>query len=181
MAIVNFTEARIRDLPLGSGIYRDEQVKGLLVVCHRTTRTFAAQGDVRRNGRHVRTVRVKIDRCDRMNLREARRRAKELMSRIQSGEDPTAGPDETCITLSQVMDRYFDGRDLSDRTVEGYRYHLEKYLKNFKNRAVADISRNEVRDLYDSLRRRSGDTTAGAVMRTFKTRAANTATSTAMS
>lgn len=168
MAVVNLTEASIRNLPLGSGIYRDEQVKGLMVVCHQTTRTFAVQGDVRRNGRHVRTVRVKIDRCDRMNLREARRRAKELMSRIQSGEDPTAGPDETGITLSQVMDRYFDGRGLSPRTEEGYRYHLEKYLKALKNRAVADITRAEVRDLYDSLRNRSGDTTAGAVMRTLR-------------
>src|SRR5437879_1545173 len=130
MAVVNLTETAIRNLPLGSGIYRDERVKGLMVVCHRTTKTFAVQGDVRRNSRHVRTVRVKIDRCDRMNVQEARRRAKELMSRIQSGEDPTAGPDETGITLSQVMDRYFDGRDLSARTEEGYRYHLEKYLKN---------------------------------------------------
>jgi hypothetical protein len=76
MAIVNFTEARIRELPLASGIHRDEQVKGLMVVCHRTTKTFPVQGDVRRNGRHVRTVRVKIDRRDRINLREARRRAK---------------------------------------------------------------------------------------------------------
>ena len=66
------------------------------------------------------------------------------------------------------MDRYFDGRDLSDRTEEGYRYHLEKYLKHLRNRAVADITRTEVRDLYDSLRRRSGDTTAGAVMRTLR-------------
>jgi len=168
MAVVNLTEASIRNLPLGSGIYRDEQVKGLMVVCHQTTRNFAVQGDVRRNGRHVRTVRVKIDRCDRMNLREARRRAKELMSRIQSGEDPTAGPDETGITLSQVMDRYFDGRSLSARTEEGYRYHLEKYLKSLKNRAVADITRAEVRDLCDSLRNRSGETTAGAVMRTLR-------------
>src|SRR5688500_2471468 len=78
MAVLNMTEARISALPLGSGIWRDEQVKGLLVICHATTRTYAAQGDVRRNGRHVRTVRVKIDRCDRMGLREARRRAKEL-------------------------------------------------------------------------------------------------------
>ena len=68
MAVINLTEARINALRLGSGIWRDEQVKGLLVICHASTRTYAAQGDVRRNGRHVRTVRVKIDRCDRMGL-----------------------------------------------------------------------------------------------------------------
>ncbi len=64
----NLTEARINSLPLGSGIWRDEQVKGLMVICHASTRTYAVQGDVRRNGRHVRTVRVKIDRCDRIGL-----------------------------------------------------------------------------------------------------------------
>lgn len=32
MAVVNLTEARIRDLPPGSGIWRDEQVKGLMVM-----------------------------------------------------------------------------------------------------------------------------------------------------
>ena len=39
----------------GSGIWRDEQVRGLMVVSHKTTKTYAVQGDVRRNGRHVRS------------------------------------------------------------------------------------------------------------------------------
>lgn len=76
LVIRNLTEARIRDLPLASGIYRDEQVKGLMVICHKTARSYVVQGDVCRNGRHVRTVRVKIDRCDRIGLREARNRTK---------------------------------------------------------------------------------------------------------
>jgi integrase len=168
MAVLNLTEARVRDLPLGSGIHRDEQVKGLMVVCHRTTRTYAVQGDVRRNGRHVRTVRVKIDRCDRIGLREARSRAKGLMSRIQSGVDPTAGPEETGVTLAQVMDRYADGRDLSPRTVGGYRYNLDHYLRGLRNRAVADVTRAEVRELYDAIRRRSGETAAASAMRTLR-------------
>src|SRR3569833_2162393 len=106
MAVINLTEARIRDLPLGSGIHRDEQVKGLMVICHQASRTYAVQGDVRRNGRHIRTVRMKIDRCDRIGLREARNRAKALMSQIQSGVDPTAGPNESCITLEQALDAH---------------------------------------------------------------------------
>ena len=47
MAIVNLTEARIRDLALGSGIHRDEQVKGLMVICHSSTKTYAAKGSRR--------------------------------------------------------------------------------------------------------------------------------------
>lgn len=70
MAIAKLTEKTVRNLPLGSGIWRDTDVKGLMVVCHKTTRTYSVQRDVRRNGRHVRTVRMKLDRADRMPLAE---------------------------------------------------------------------------------------------------------------
>lgn len=168
MAVMNLTEARIRELPLGSGIHRDTQVKGLMVLCHKTTRSYAVQGDVRRNGRHVRTVRVKIDRCDRIGLREARNRAKALMSQIQSGIDPTDGPAETGITLARAMDAHLDEKPLRPATVDGYRYHLDQYLRHWKNKAVADISRQMVRDLYAELKRKHGDTTAASVMRTLR-------------
>lgn len=168
MAVLKLTEARIRELPLGSGIYRDQEVKGLLVICHKTTRSYAVQGDVRRNGRHVRTVRIKIDRCDRIGLREARNRAKALMSQIQSGIDPTEGPAETGITLEQALQAHLDEKTHRARTVEGYKYHLDHYLKHWKKKAIADISRQMVRDLYAELKKKHGETTAGGVMRTLR-------------
>lgn len=168
MAVLNLTEARIRDLPLGSGIHRDEQVKGLMVICHKTTRSYAVQGDVRRNGRHIRTVRAKIDRCDRIGLREARNKAKSLMSQIQSGIDPTEGPAETGITLERALNAHLEEKPHRPRTEEGYRYHLDHYLKHWRKRAVADISRQMVRDLYADLKRKHGETTAASVMRTLR-------------
>ncbi|MCA3657051.1 MAG: integrase [Methylobacterium sp.] len=168
MAVVNLTEARIRDLALGSGIWRDEQVKGLMVICHATTKSYAVQGDVRRNGRHVRTVRVKIDRVDRIGLREARRRAKELMSIIQSGVDPTARPHESGITLSQALEKHLGEKPLRAATETSYRYNVDHYLARWKNKAIADLSRVEVRDFYEGLRRKSGQTTATCVMRTLR-------------
>ena len=168
MAVTNLTEARIRGLPLGSGIHRDAQVKGLMVLCHKTTKSYAVQGDVRRNGRHVRTVRMKIDRCDRIGLREARNKARALMSQIQSGIDPSAGPDETGITLAQALDAHLEEKEHSPRTVEGYRYHLDRYLARFRNRAVADISRQEVRELFAKLKGKHGETTGASVMRTLR-------------
>jgi hypothetical protein len=145
MAVVNLTEARIRELPLGSGIWRDEQVKGLLVICHQNTKSYAAQGDVRRNGRHVRTVRMKIDRVDRIGLREARIRAKAIMSQIQSGVDPTAKPEETGITLKQALDTHLAEKAFRETTEESYRYTVDHHLVKFRGRAVADITRSEVR------------------------------------
>ena len=168
MAVTNLTEARIRGLPLGSGIHRDGQAKGLMVICHKTTKTYAVQGDVRRNGRHVRTVRVKIDRVDRIGLREARRRARELMSTIQSGVDPTARPEETGMTLAEAYDSHIGERELRPATIKDYRYHIDKYLRPLRRRAVADITRSDIRELYERLKTNSGQTTASSVMRSVR-------------
>lgn len=174
MAVMKLTEARIRELPLGSGIHRDTEVKGLMVICHKTTKSYACQGDVRRNGRHVRTVQVKIDRTDRIGLAEARRRAKAIMSTIQSGVDPTARPEETGISLEKALGTHMDERDLSPATVKGYTYHLDHYLARLRKRAVADISRADCREFFETLERRHGRTTAASVMRTVRA-AINTA------
>lgn len=168
MAVINLTEARIASLPLGSGIWRDEQVKGLMVVCHASSRTYAAQGDVRRNGRHVRTVRIKIDRCDRIGLREARRRAKEIMSEIQSGVDPTARPRESAMTVKEAFEAHVSERELRATTEASYRDHLDRCLRRVRGRAVVDLSRQEVRDLFQELKSRHGTTTAAGAMRTLR-------------
>lgn len=168
MAIFKFTEARVRDLPLGSGIHRDTEVKGLMCIAHKTTRTYAVQGDVRRNKRLVRSVRVKIGKTDHIRLAEARKKARELMNQIQSGVDPTAGPEESGITLEQALEAHLSERDLRERTAGDYRYHVEKYLSRFRRRAVADISRQDVRDLYDQMRTRNGPTVAAGVMRSLR-------------
>lgn len=168
MTVVNLTEARIRDLEYGSGIWRDEQVKGLMVICHATAKSYAVQGDVRRNGRHVRTVRVKIDRVDRIGLREARRKARELMSVIQSGVDPTARPKESGITLAQALEKHLAEKPLRAATEASYRYNVDHYLARFRSKAIADLTRTDVRDFYDSLKTRSGQTTATCVMRTMR-------------
>lgn len=166
--VINFTEARIHALKLGSGIWRDEQVKGMLVVCHRTSKTYAVQGDVRRNGRFIRTVRVKIDRCDRIGLREARRRAMGLMSQIQSGVDPAAKIPETGFTIEKILELYQEARQLAPSTAKSYTTHVNYYLKKWKNRAIADITRTDVRELYEELKAKRGQTTAAHVMRTLR-------------
>jgi integrase len=168
MSVINLTEARIRDLELGSGIWRDQQVNGLMVVCHATTKTYAVQGDVRRNGRHMRTVRVKIDRVDRIALREARNQARTIMSQIQSGIDPTNGPKESGITVAQALEDHLNEKPLREATVESYRYNVDHYLARYRNRAVADLSRTEVREIYERLRKNCGQTTATGVMRTLR-------------
>lgn len=168
MGIFKFTERRVAELPLGSGIHRDTEVRGLMVLCHRSCRTWAVQGDVRRQKRLVRSVRVKIGRVGFVSLSEARREARRLMADIQAGVDPTATPEGSGVNLEDALDEHIRTRELRPRTESEYRYHLQKYLKRFRRRAVADISRQECRDLLDDLTRRHGRTTAAAVMRTLR-------------
>lgn len=168
MTIFKFTEARVRNLELGSGIHRDTDVKGLLCICHKTTKTFAVQGDVRRQKRHVRTVRMKIGRTDLVRLGEARNEARKLMATIQSGIDPTAGPEATGMTLEQALTTHLGERDLSLASVKNYQYHMDQYLGRLRRRAVADISRQDCRELLDTLTKRHGRTTGGSVMRTVR-------------
>jgi integrase len=90
------------------------------------------------------------------------------MSTIQSGVDPTARPKETGMTLAEAYDTHLGERELRPTTVRDYRYHIEKYLKPLRRRAVTDITRSDVRDTYERLRTRSGQTTASGVMRTLR-------------
>lgn len=175
MAVIELTETRIRQLPLGTGdIHWDARVKGLGVKSHKTCRSYICQGDVRRNKRHVRSVRVTIGRCDRIGLAEARRRAKAVMSEIQSGVDPNASPAETGITIAAVLEAHLGERTLRPRTEESYRYAVDRHLKRFRSRAVADITRQDCRELFEELTERHGRVTAAGSMRVLRA-LANTA------
>ncbi len=169
MAAIKLTEKRIRDLPYASGIHRDSEVRGLMVICHKKTKTYAAQGDVRRNGRHIRTVRAKIDRVDRISLNEARRKARVIMSTIQSGIDPTSAKEETGITVAGALEAHIGERKLRDRTVEDYHRHLNNGLKRFRSRAIADLTRADCRELYADLKRKHGEVTAAGAFRVLRT------------
>ncbi len=91
-----------------------------------------------------------------------------VTSRKCSGADPTAGPKESGITLLQALDEHLQEKPFRDATVESYRYNIEHYLSRYKNRAVADLSRSEVRDIYQHLRSAKGQPTATGVMRTLR-------------
>ena len=85
---VRLSEKYVRDLPFGSGAVRDTEVKGLMVVCNQRSKSYCVQGDLWRSKRFVKAVRASIGRTDRVALREARVRARELMAQIARGEDP---------------------------------------------------------------------------------------------
>lgn len=90
------------------------------------------------------------------------------MATIQSGIDPTAGPASTGINLEQTLVEHLKERELSAATVRNYQYHMDNYLTRLRRRSVADITRQDCRDLMEQLNKRHGKTTGASVMRTVR-------------
>ena len=70
--------------------------------------------------------------------------------------------------MQQALEAHLSERDLRPATEHNYRYDVEKYLRGLRRRAVADISRAEVRELFEDLQRRHGRTAAGGALRTLR-------------
>jgi len=84
----------ISDLePPGSGQYRarDTQLKGFHVVVARRRKIFAVHGDLRRNGKRVASISVRIGDAESISTREARATTKTYLAQISKGEHPSRG------------------------------------------------------------------------------------------
>jgi integrase len=153
MAKTDLTEAKVRALALGSKVTRDSRVKGFMVICNIHSKSYAAQADLRRDRRLIRTVRVMLGRTDQVSLSDARAAAQTALASIKKGIDPVAKakPVEAQLTLEQALDLHLAEHTLAPVTVKGYRRDLMVYLKAFASRPVADISRQDVREMKAEL------------------------------
>ncbi len=82
------TERAVREMDHPGPAVRDTEVRGLMVLRNRRSKSYALQTDLWRCRARIRTVRMTLGRTDRMTLREARSRAREVLAAISRGEDP---------------------------------------------------------------------------------------------
>ena len=167
---VRLSEKYVRDLPFGSGAVRDTEVKGLIVVCNQRSKSYCVQGDLWRSKRFVKAVRASIGRTDRVTLREARVRARELMAQIARGEDPNAPQASPEMTLAEAWEVYKrgPGRDFTERTMEFYEGQFRNGLRRWLKRPLAEIRRSECRELHEKLSGDSGPYSANHSFRVFR-------------
>lgn len=157
--------------PPGSGQYRarDTQLKGFHVVVGTRTKVFAVQGDLRKDGKRVASVSVRIGDVTTMSTREARATAKTYLAQISNGEHPNPkaadtkgakgeiiqspgeaaqGPDQNRtfkgVTLRQAWERYRDAhlirKGRSEGTIEGYRDHVERLFKDWLDLPLQELA-----------------------------------------
>jgi hypothetical protein len=121
---------------------RDTELKGFFVVVGKRKRTFTVQGDLRKDGERVSSVRVSIGDTREISTRTARATAKEYLAQISRGQRPSEKKPSSSVenveekmtsagvTLKQAWERYLEAhltrKGRSDGNIAGYRDHVER-------------------------------------------------------
>ncbi|WEX08651.1 integrase arm-type DNA-binding domain-containing protein [Chelativorans sp. AA-79] len=173
-----------------SGQYRarDTELKGFYVVVGKRRKTFAVQGDLRREGKRAASITVTIGDAREMATREARATAKEYLAQISRGmhpkaeeraaekeqaEEPAAAP-SVGITLRAAWERYRDAhmvrKGRSERTIESYRDHVERVFKDWLDKPLVELADDpaQVATKHDEITKESGPYIANGSMRTLR-------------
>jgi integrase len=148
-------------------LYMDSELKGFGLCVGSKTRTFFAQREVR-----GKSVRITIGRYGVYTVHQARAEARELLMRMSKGEDirETRRQEQSLgITLREALELNEEGlkaKRRSPHTIAGYRNFIEKYLKDWLDKALVEIPRADARAMH---RKIAKDVAAGKYA-TVKTR-----------
>ncbi len=143
-------ETRCR-LPEGrrQAIYWDTEIPGFGLRVGQRTRTYILQRDLPGG----RTRRVTIGRHGAWTVQQARKKARELIARIDEGEDPNATRRARAargVTLRQALDihlRRLEAKDASERTKETLQDEVPRHLGDWLDRPLIEIRRQLSRDV----------------------------------
>ncbi len=165
----NFTQARIRELPLpdtGRVDYADTDINKLVCrVSHTGNKSFIVTK--RTDGK---LQNVTIGKCSDVTVIEARRKAQEILTAISSGVDPVAEKRKKSVSktsLSNVLELYLSERELKPYTVENYRYKLKRGFSDWLTKPVSSITEDMILRRHKKISR-TGKTTANTTMRVLR-------------
>jgi integrase len=141
---------------------------GVLVSGVTNSKTYVVQRDV--NGK---TRRITVGAANVLDVSEARKRAELILADLYRGIDPKAGRKTT---LRSVLEDYLEtNKKLRPASVADYRAGVERYLKDWLDRPLKDITGDDVAQRHLEIAseikaagRYSGAATANSVMRGFR-------------
>jgi len=174
------TETFISRLPFEGKAYavRDTHTTGLMVAVNKASKSYKVQRDLWRGQRGrrrlVKTVRHTLGTTDELTLDEARTRAQEVIAQIKRGVDPNApgaGAGAEVWTVGRLWDEYeadMRHRGLADRTIASFRYHLDKYIADWRAVPLTELRRSMCRDRHRKITERHGPYPANHVMRSLR-------------
>lgn len=165
----NFTQARIKELPLpdkGRVDYSDTDINKL--VCRVSVTGNKSFLVTKRSDGRLKNV--TIGKCSDVPVIEARRKAQEILTAISTGIDPTAEKRKKVVSktsLSNVLDLYLDERELKPYTVKNYRYKLKLGFSDWLKKPVNSITEDMILKRHKKISA-TGKTTANTTMRVLR-------------
>jgi integrase len=170
MSTIQITKRSIDQLPHpenGQTWHFDRDLKGFGVCVGRKTKTYFAQRDI-----HGRTVRVTIGRHDPFTPEVARKKARELLAQMASGQNPNHTKREARakgITLAEAYKDYLEARkELRPSTLRDYDRVINTYLADWRRIPLAEITKDMVSQRHRYLGDTKGAFTANSTMRVLR-------------
>ncbi|WP_245953294.1 integrase arm-type DNA-binding domain-containing protein [Moraxella caviae] len=165
----------IESLPADPAIYRDSDLIGFAVRVQKTYKTYIVEKKV--NGRAVRHT---LGIVGQLTLPQARQKASETLALMGQGINPNdqkrqeqkAHEHERELnrqhpTLSDAYNAFLSERALKANTLHDYNKVITKYLADWQDKKLADITRKMVQDKHKSLTENS-PAQANMAMRVFR-------------
>ena len=186
------TDKTIGRLPTpedGWYLARDTELRGFFVFVGKRKRTFTVQGDLRRGGKRVSSIRVSIGNTSEISTRAARAIAKQYLAQIRRGQHPKEPKQDdqihadrpartnvatVDITLKEAWQRYLEAhlvrKGRSERTIESYRDHVERLFADWLDTSLHQLGANPARVArkHDEITRENGPYVANGSMRTLR-------------
>ncbi len=170
MTTIQITKRSIDQLPhpeTGQTWHFDRDLKGFGVCVGRKTKSYFAQRDI-----HGRTVRVTIGRHGPFTPQAARKRARDLLAQMASGQNPNHAKREARakgITLAEAYEDYLEARkELRPSTRRDYDRVINTYLADWKRTPLVEITKDMVSQRHRQLGETTGAFTANSTMRVLR-------------
>lgn len=196
---VALLDKAIRNLPDASdGQYkaRDTEVRGFYLLIGKKRRTYMVQGDLRKDGKRIASIKVVVGDAADLTATQARTIAKRYLVDIGKGQHPKpdavraetaaaeavavarreAGEPEPgeVITLRSAWERYLEShlirKNRSEGTIAGYRDHVERVFKPWLDTPLKELADDpdRVARKHDAITQESGPYAANGAMRTLR-------------
>jgi integrase/DNA-binding XRE family transcriptional regulator len=171
MPNLKLTKTVVEKLPIpekGQMLYHDLELKGFGVCIGQQSKTYFVQRAI--NGRTVRTT---IGRHGVFTTELARNEARTIIAQMVKGTNPNKKKQEDRVRglrLKDVVESYIKVKKvkLSTITIEGYREVADRYLADWLNKPLKEISREMVAEKHTTLGQLNGESTANGTMRVFR-------------
>ena len=152
--VVAANQKALETLPLNSGTWRVGGVPGLYLRSRVKTKSFFIQRRV--SGRLVKET------LGELSMKHARERAMRTWSALKPKPTPA-----NVLTLEGAIEQYLLDKPLAAMTRVNYRYNLEHYLQEWKDRSLHDVGNDRagMRSLQRQIKREHGPATSNQVVR----------------